>query len=161
MSWVYRLAAALLLIVAAANAWSERPSLHPRSEIAQRLASMFPASDAAQVRDASERIYQVSLRACPRPLIIAVVPPSFTPRAALLNLAAPGDRTLYAYTDWVGAEPDRIAVFARRVWRPLLTSVGLSRYGRLREMLVIAEPAGCDLASTARWERYWRGGGKT
>jgi hypothetical protein len=157
MTWIWRFIAALLLVVAGANAWTERRShLQPRFEIARRLTSMFPAAAAADVFAADDRVYHVRVRGCPRPLMIAVVPPSFTPRAALLNLAAPGDRTYYAYTDWSGSQPDRPAVFARRLWQPLLASVGLSGYSRLREMLVVAEPSGCNVAATARWRNYWR-----
>lgn len=160
MSWVWRVLAALLLVAAAANAWAERRSLlEPRVEIARRIASMVPASAAPQVSPANDGAYVMRVNGCPRPLMVAVVPPSFTPRAALLNLAGPGDRTFYAYTDWFGSQPDRTAVFTRRVWRPLLTPVGLSRYSRLREMLVVAEPAGCNISSSARWANYWRSNG--
>jgi hypothetical protein len=157
MIWIWRLIAASLVIVAAANASAERQAhLQPRFDIARRLASMFPPSAAARAIAADEGIYHVRIRGCPRPVVVAVVPPSFTPRAALLHLAAPGDRTFYAYTDWSGTEPDRPAVFARRVWQPLLASMRLNGYSRLREMLVVAEPAGCNVAASARWGNYWR-----
>ncbi|HEY8616925.1 hypothetical protein [Phenylobacterium sp.] len=158
MSWIFRGLAALLLVAAAANAWQARPAgLQPGSEIARRLTSTFPASAAPQVVLASEPIYELRVEGCPEPLRVAVVPPSFTPRAALLNLAAPGGRTIYAYSDWVGERPDRRAVFMRRLWRPLLASIGLSDDSRMREMLVIAEPPGCNVAATASWSNYWRG----
>jgi hypothetical protein len=157
MIWIWRVIAASLLIVAGVNASAERRThLQPRSDSARRLSLMFPPSRAARVFAADDGIYHVRIRDCPRPLTIAVAPPSFTPRAALLNLAAPGDRTLYAYTDWSGAEPDRPAVFARRLWQPLLSSMRLNDYSRLREMLVIAEPSGCNIAASARWDNYWR-----
>ena len=92
---------------------------------------------------------------CAAPLIVVTVHPSFTSAEALLQFQPPRGHHLFAYLDWVSDRPDRWMLLRRRIREKAKAMVGLSSYVSSDSMLFIAEPAGCTVARSVPWRRFW------
>jgi hypothetical protein len=155
MKWAYRLLLGALLIAGIAHRLGPRPDLaQAASHLDRTYATLKP--ELVGPPEVDHNVASVSVARCPRPLIVASMPPSFTPTAILLSNKRPGDRTYFAYLDWLSTNPDRMAVITRRIGTPIMAMFGLSPYSNSRVMLFISEPGECDVVKQVDWSVYWK-----
>lgn len=101
-------------------------------------------------------VWQVRVKGCARPLLVAPTAPSFSGAAELIKFAPEGNRRLFAYFDWLSPTPDRGAILLRRSGERLLRIAGLSPYTLAStRLLFISEPSECNVAANLPWRRFW------
>jgi|GEM_PF-1971845 hypothetical protein len=93
---------------------------------------------------------------CGRPLQVALTSRNFQAKALFDHLGAAGDAQFFAYLGLITRAEDSRGMFIEHLKQRALELMGLSSYELDSMMIVISEPAGCDIASRIDWSTLWK-----
>jgi hypothetical protein len=93
---------------------------------------------------------------CGRPLQVSPTVRNFQAKAFFDHVGAAGDARFFAYLGLITQGEDGRGVFIEHVKQRALELLGLSSYDIDGKMVVISEPAGCDIASRIDWSTLWK-----
>jgi len=162
MIWLLRCGFLVLIVLAIWWKLASPPALGHAGDAAANLMSVLNGRLAGPVTSTpwggpenGSLILSAPIRGCTTPLTVVNISPSFTAAEALEQLQRPGDRHLFAYLDWISDRSDRWALLWRRVREKVDASLGLSPYVATDTMMFIVEPAGCNVARSIPWRRFW------
>jgi hypothetical protein len=93
---------------------------------------------------------------CGRPLQIAPTYHNYQAKTLFDHIGAAGDARIFAYLGLVSREKDSLGMFLEHVKQHALKLVGLTAYQIDGVMVMITEPAGCDIATRIDWTMLWK-----
>ena len=93
---------------------------------------------------------------CGRPLLVAPTSRNFQARILFDHVGAAGDPQFFAYLGLITQREDGRGMFIEHLKQRALELLGLSSYELDSMMVVISEPAGCDIASRIDWSTLWK-----
>jgi hypothetical protein len=93
---------------------------------------------------------------CGRPLQVAPTSRNFQAKPLFDHVGAAGDARFFAYLGLITQRDDSRGMFIEHLKQRALELLGLSSYELDSMMVVISEPAGCDIASRIDWSTVWR-----
>ena len=93
---------------------------------------------------------------CGRPLQVAPTFRNFQAKALFDHVGAVGDARYFAYLGLITQREDSRGMFIEHLEQRALELLGLSSYELDSMMVVISEPAGCDIASRMDWSTLWK-----
>jgi hypothetical protein len=93
---------------------------------------------------------------CGRPLQVAPTFRNFQAKALFDHVGAAGDARFFAYLGLITQREDGRGMFIEHLKQRALELLGLSPYDLDSMMVVISEPAGCDIASRIDWSTLWK-----
>ncbi len=93
---------------------------------------------------------------CGRPLQVAPTSRNFQARTLFDHVGAVGDARFFAYLGLITQREDSRGMFIEHLKQRALELLGLSSYELDSMMVVINEPAGCDIASRIDWSTLWK-----
>jgi hypothetical protein len=93
---------------------------------------------------------------CGRPLQVAPTSRNFQAKTLFDHVGAAGDARFFAYLGLITQRDDSRGMFIEHLEQRALELLGLSSYELDSMMLVISEPAGCDIAWRIDWSTLWK-----
>jgi hypothetical protein len=93
---------------------------------------------------------------CGRPLQVAATSRNFQARTLFDHVGAADDARFFAYLGLITQRDDSRGMFIEHLKQRALELLGLSSYELDSMMVVISEPAGCDIASRIDWSTLWK-----
>ncbi|HEY8136681.1 MAG TPA: hypothetical protein VIF61_02495 [Methylocystis sp.] len=93
---------------------------------------------------------------CGRPLQVAPTSRNFQARTLFDHVGAAGDARFFAYLGLITQREESRGMFIEHLKQRALELLGLSSYELDSMMVVISEPAGCDIASRIDWSTLWK-----
>jgi hypothetical protein len=93
---------------------------------------------------------------CGRPLQVAPTSRTFQAKALFDHIGSAGDARFFAYLGLITRAEDSRGMFIEHLEQRALELFGLSSYELDSMMVVISEPAGCDIASRIDWSTLWK-----
>ena len=93
---------------------------------------------------------------CGHPLQVAPTSRNFQAKTLFDHVGAAGDARYFAYLGLITQREDSRAMFIEHLKQRALELLGLSSYELDSMMVVISEPAGCDIASRIDWSTLWK-----
>ncbi len=93
---------------------------------------------------------------CGRPIQVAPTSRNFQAKTLFDHVGAAGDARFFAYLGLITQRDDSRGMFIEHLKQRALELLGLSSYELDSMMVVISEPAGCDIASRINWSTLWK-----
>ncbi len=93
---------------------------------------------------------------CGRPLQVAPTSRNFQAKTLFDHIGAAGDARFFAYLGRITQRDDSRGMFIEHLKQRALELLGLSSYELDSMMVVISEPAGCDIALRIDWSTLWK-----
>ena len=93
---------------------------------------------------------------CARPIQVAPTSRNFQAKALFDHIGAADDARFFAYLGLITLREDSRSMFIEHLKQRALELAGLSSYELDSMMVVISEPAGCDIASRIDWSTLWK-----
>ena len=93
---------------------------------------------------------------CGRPIQVAPTSRNFQAKTLFDHIGAAGDARFFAYLGLITQREDSQSMFIEHLKQRALELLGLSSYELDSMMVVISEPAGCDIASRIEWSTLWK-----
>ncbi len=93
---------------------------------------------------------------CGRPIQVAPTSRNFQAKTLFDHVGAAGDARFFAYLGRITQRDDSRGMFIEHLKQRALELLGLSSYELDSMMVVISEPAGCDIALRIDWSTLWK-----
>ena len=93
---------------------------------------------------------------CGRPIYLLPLPAISKRKRFSIMLARAGDARFFAYLGLITQRGHSRSMFIEHLKQRALELLGLSSYELDSMMVVISEPAGCDIASRIDWSTLWK-----
>jgi hypothetical protein len=93
---------------------------------------------------------------CGRPIQVAPTSRNFQAKPLFDHVGVAGDARFFAYLGLITQREDGRSMFIDHLKQRALELLGLSSYELDSMMVVISEPAGCDIASRVDWSTLWK-----
>jgi hypothetical protein len=93
---------------------------------------------------------------CDRPLQVSPTSRNFQAKTLFDHIGAAGDARFFAYLGLITQREESRGMFIEHLKERALELLGLSLYELDSMMVVISEPAGCDIASRIDWSMLWK-----
>jgi hypothetical protein len=93
---------------------------------------------------------------CGRPIQVASTSRNFQAKTLFDHVGAAGDARFFAYLGLITQREESRGMFIEHLKQRALELLGLSSYELDSMMVVISEPAGCDIASRIDWSTLWK-----
>lgn len=160
-SWLVRGLLLALLLCSAATKATSRNDVEGDVHIDEAVRNFMPSRGFSFKRTIEVDGELLSLMvfdtpSCARPIQVAPTSRNFQAKALFDHVGDAGDARFFAYLGLITQRDDGRDMFIEHLKQRALELLGLSSYDLDSTMVVISEPAGCDIVSRVDWSTLWK-----